>query len=154
MEIDPEREICVTCGATEAMITAMIGSVDLGEEVIVFEPFYENYGADAFITGASPRYVTLREPYWSFDESELSAAFSNRTRAIVLNTPSNPTGKVFSREELTRMPGCATSTARSQSPTRSTSTSSTTAPGTSRWRPSLAWKTARSRSAPCPRPTL
>lgn len=101
MAIDPEREICITCGATEAMITAMIGSVDPGEEVIVFEPFYENYGADAVIAGASPRYVTLREPDWSFDESELSAAFSNRTRAIVLNTPSNPTGKVFSREELT-----------------------------------------------------
>src|SRR5258708_13396212 len=79
----------------------MSGPMELGGGLLLFEPFYENYGADAFITGASPRYVTLREPDWSFDESELSAAFSNRTRAIVLNTPSNPTGKVFSREELT-----------------------------------------------------
>jgi aminotransferase len=101
MEIDPEREICVTCGATEAMITAMIGCVDRGHEVIVFEPFYENYGADAVIAGASPRYVTLREPDWTFDEAELATSFSNRTRAIVVNTPNNPTGKVFSRDELT-----------------------------------------------------
>jgi len=101
MQIDPEREICVTCGATEAMITAMIGCIDPGQEVIVFEPFYENYGAAAVIVGASPRYVTLREPDWTFDETELAAAFSNRTRAIVLNTPGNPTGKVFTREELT-----------------------------------------------------
>src|SRR5258708_3558243 len=79
----------------------MSGPMELGGGLLLFEPFYENYGADAFITGASPRYVTLREPYWSFDESALSAALSNRTRAIVLNTPSNPTGKVFSREELT-----------------------------------------------------
>jgi aspartate/methionine/tyrosine aminotransferase len=101
MDVDPEREICVTCGATEAMITAMIGCVDPGQEVIVFEPFYENYGAAAVIVGASPRYVTLREPDWTFDEAELAAAFSNRTRAIVLNTPGNPTGKVFTRQELT-----------------------------------------------------
>jgi aspartate/methionine/tyrosine aminotransferase len=101
MDIDPEREICVTCGATEAMITAMIGCLDPGQEVIVFEPFYENYGAAAVIVGAVPRYVALREPDWAFDETELAAAFSNRTRAIVLNTPGNPTGKVFTREELT-----------------------------------------------------
>jgi aspartate/methionine/tyrosine aminotransferase len=101
MEIDPEREISVTCGATEAMIAAMIGCVDPGQEVIVFEPFYENYGADAIIAGAVPRYVTLREPGWTFDEAELAAAFNNRTRAIVVNDPNNPTGKVFTREELT-----------------------------------------------------
>jgi aspartate/methionine/tyrosine aminotransferase len=101
MNIDPERSVCVTCGATEAMIAAMIGCVDPGQEVIVFEPFYENYGADAVIAGAMPRYVTLREPDWQLDEAELAAAFGNRTRAIVLNTPGNPTGKVFSREELT-----------------------------------------------------
>jgi aminotransferase len=100
MTVDPEREICVTCGATEAMIASMIGCVDPGQEVIVFEPFYENYGADAIIAGANPRYVTLREPGWSFDEAELAAAFGNQTRAIVLNTPGNPTGKVFTREEL------------------------------------------------------
>jgi aspartate/methionine/tyrosine aminotransferase len=100
MDIDPERSVCVTCGATEAMIATMIGCVDPGQEVIVFEPFYENYGADAVIAGATPRYVTLREPDWQLDEAELAAAFGNRTRAIVLNTPGNPTGKVFSREEL------------------------------------------------------
>jgi aspartate/methionine/tyrosine aminotransferase len=101
MTVDPERDVCVTCGATEAMIAAMVGCVDPGQEVIVFEPFYENYGAAAAIAGATPRYVTLREPDWSFDEAELAAAFTGRTRAIVLNTPGNPTGKVFSREELT-----------------------------------------------------
>jgi len=99
--IDPEREACVTCGATEAMIAAMIGCLDPGQEVIVFEPFYENYGADAIIAGANPRYVTLHEPGWTFDEAELTAAFSNQTRAIVINTPNNPTGKVFSLDELT-----------------------------------------------------
>src|SRR6202046_5813713 len=100
MDIDPERSVCVTCGATEAMIATMIGCVDPGQEVIVFEPFYENYGAAAAIAGAVPRYVTLREPGWSFDEAELAAAFTSRTRAIVINTPGNPTGKVFSAEEL------------------------------------------------------
>ena len=100
MDIDPERSVCVTCGATEAMIATMIGCVDPGQEVIVFEPFYENYGADAVIAGATPRYVTLREPDWQLDGTELAAAFGNRTRAVVLNTPGNPTGKVFSREEL------------------------------------------------------
>jgi aspartate/methionine/tyrosine aminotransferase len=98
--VDPDREICVTCGATEAMVAAMAGCVDPGQEVIVFEPFYENYGADAVIAGATPRYVTLREPGWTFEEAELAAAFTNRTRAIVINTPNNPTGKVFSRDEL------------------------------------------------------
>ncbi|HTS95034.1 MAG TPA: aminotransferase class I/II-fold pyridoxal phosphate-dependent enzyme [Streptosporangiaceae bacterium] len=105
MPVDPERNVCVTCGATEAMITAMIGCVDPGQEVVVFEPFYENYGADAVIAGATPRYVTLREPGWNFDEADLAAAFGPRTRAIVLNTPGNPTGKVFSREELTVIAG-------------------------------------------------
>jgi aspartate/methionine/tyrosine aminotransferase len=100
MDVDPERSICVTCGATEAMIAAMVGCVDPGQEVIVFEPFYENYGAAAAIAGAVPRYVTLREPGWSFDEAELAAAFTSRTRAIVINTPGNPTGKVFSAQEL------------------------------------------------------
>jgi aspartate/methionine/tyrosine aminotransferase len=100
MEVDPERQVCVTCGATEAMAAAIIALTDPGDEVIVFEPFYENYGADAIIAGAVPRYVTLREPDWSLDEAELAAAFGNRTRAIVLNNPGNPTGKVFSLEEL------------------------------------------------------
>jgi aminotransferase len=99
-DVDPEREVTVSCGATEAMIAAMLAAVDPGDEVIVFEPFYENYGPDCIISGAVPRYVTLRPPDWSFDHDDLRAAFSNRTRAIVVNTPHNPTGKVFSRPEL------------------------------------------------------
>lgn len=98
--VDPDTEICVTCGATEAMIAAMLGLVDPGEEVIFFEPFYENYGPDAILSGATPRLVSLRAPDWSFDEAELRAAFSDRTRAIVVNTPHNPTGKMFGRAEL------------------------------------------------------
>ncbi|MDQ1726298.1 MAG: aminotransferase, partial [Frankiaceae bacterium] len=98
--IDPEREICVTCGSTEAMVATMLALVDPGDEVIVFEPFYENYGPDAILSGATPVYVQLRSPDWSFDEAELRAAFGPRTRAIIVNTPHNPTGKVFSRAEL------------------------------------------------------
>ena len=100
MEIDPEREITVTCGSTEAMIAAMMAIVNPGDEVIVFEPFYENYGPDAILSGATPRYVTLHAPDWSFDPDELAAAFNDNTKAIIINTPNNPTGKVFSREEL------------------------------------------------------
>ena len=100
MAADPETEICVTCGATEAMAATVIGIADPGDEVVVFEPFYENYGADAIIAGAVPRYVTLHEPDWTFDEAELAAAFSDRTRIIILNNPGNPTGKVFTAEEL------------------------------------------------------
>ncbi|ADP78819.1 aminotransferase class I/II-fold pyridoxal phosphate-dependent enzyme [Pseudofrankia inefficax] len=98
--VDPDTEICVTCGATEAMIATMLGLVDPGEEVIFFEPFYENYGPDAILSGATPRLVKLRAPDWSFDEAELRAAFTDRTRAIVINTPHNPTGKMFGRAEL------------------------------------------------------
>jgi aminotransferase len=97
---DPHTEITVTCGATEGMVAAMLGLLDPGDEVIVFEPFYENYGPDAILTGAIPRYVTLREPDWSFDPDELRRAVTPRTRAIVVNSPHNPTGKVFSRDEL------------------------------------------------------
>ncbi|HTC85665.1 MAG TPA: aminotransferase class I/II-fold pyridoxal phosphate-dependent enzyme [Candidatus Acidoferrum sp.] len=97
---DPDTEITVTCGATEAMIAAMLGLLDPGDEVIVFEPFYENYGPDAILAGARPKYVTLHEPDWSFDPDELRAAVTPRTRAIVLNSPHNPTGKVFTRDEL------------------------------------------------------
>jgi aspartate/methionine/tyrosine aminotransferase len=97
---DPDREITVTCGATEAMISAMLALTDPGDEVIVFEPFYENYGPDAILSDAIPRFVTLHEPDWSFDRQELESAFSDRTRAIIINTPNNPTGKVFSQEEL------------------------------------------------------
>ena len=98
--VDPDAEITVSCGATEAMIAAMLAAVDPGDEVVIFEPFYENYGPDCVISGAVPRYVALRPPDWSFDEGELRAAFNNRTRAIVVNTPHNPTGKVYSRSEL------------------------------------------------------
>ena len=100
MGVDPETELCVTCGSTEAMIATMLGVLDPGDEVVVFEPFYENYGPDAILSGAVPRLVTLRPPDWTLDEAELRAAFSDRTRAVVINTPNNPTGKVFSRGEL------------------------------------------------------
>jgi aminotransferase len=100
MGIDPDTQLCVTCGSTEAMISGMLAVVDPGDEVVVFEPFYENYGPDAILSGATPRYVTLHEPEWTFDETELAAAFNDRTRAIIINTPNNPTGKVFTRAEL------------------------------------------------------
>jgi aminotransferase len=103
--IDPETQVTVTCGATEAMIAAMLGIIDPGDEVIVFEPFYENYGPDAILSGATARYVTLHEPDWSIDPDELRAAFGARTRAIVVNSPHNPTGKVFSRAELELISG-------------------------------------------------
>jgi aminotransferase len=98
--VDPETDVTVVCGATEGMMAAMLGVLDPGDEVVVFEPFYENYGPDAILSGAVPRYVTLHEPDWSIDEAELRAAFGPRTRGLVLNSPHNPTGKVFSRAEL------------------------------------------------------
>ena len=98
--VDPDREITVSCGATEAMIAAMLAAVDPGDEVIVFEPYYENYGPDCVISGAVPRYVALHPPDWSIDADQLRAAFNAKTRAIVVNTPHNPTGKVYSRAEL------------------------------------------------------
>ncbi len=100
MAVDPETQLCVTCGSTEAMMSAALAVIDPGDEVVVFEPFYENYGPDAILSGATPRYVTLHEPDWHFDETELAAAFNDRTRAIIINTPNNPTGKVFTRAEL------------------------------------------------------
>ncbi len=99
-EVDPETELTVTCGATEGMVAAMLAILDPGDEIVVFEPFYENYGPDAIIAGAVPRYVTLHEPEWRFDPDELRAAFGPRTRGIVVNTPHNPTGRVFDRPEL------------------------------------------------------
>jgi len=98
--MDPEKEITVCCGSTECMIASLMAIVNPGEEVIVFEPFYENYGPDTILCGARPRFITLHEPDWHFDERELARTFNNRTKAIVINTPNNPTGKVFSREEL------------------------------------------------------
>ena len=100
LSFDPEREVTVCCGATECMASVMLALVDPGDEVIVFEPFYENYGPDAILSGAVPRFVRLREPEWTFDAAELAAAFNSKTRAIVVNTPNNPTGKVFSRVEM------------------------------------------------------
>jgi aspartate/methionine/tyrosine aminotransferase len=98
--IDPETQVTVTCGATEAMIASMLGLLDPGDEVVVFEPFYENYGPDAVLSDAVPRYVTLHEPDWHIDPDELRAAFGKKTRGIVVNSPHNPTGKVFTRAEL------------------------------------------------------
>ena len=100
LRVDPETEVTVSCGATEAMIAAMLAAVDPGDEVVIFEPFYENYGPDCTLSGAIPRYVALRPPDWSYDPTELKHAFTSRTRAVVINTPHNPTGKVFSAQEL------------------------------------------------------
>jgi aspartate/methionine/tyrosine aminotransferase len=98
--LDPEREITVCCGSTEAMIATLLAVINPGDEVVVFEPFYENYGPDAILSGATPRFVKLRPPSWSFDPDELAAAFGPRTKAIILNTPNNPSGHVFTRPEL------------------------------------------------------
>jgi aminotransferase len=97
---DPDRNITVTCGATEAMIATMLAVINPGDEVIIFEPFYENYGPDVILAGATARYVALRGPDFSIDRAELEAAFGPRTKAIVINTPHNPSGKVFTRSEL------------------------------------------------------
>ena len=102
----PDEQVTVCCGATEAMMATMMAVIDPGDEVVIFEPFYENYGPDAILSGAVPRYVRLREPAapgepWTFDAGELAEAFNERTKAIILNTPNNPTGKVFTKEELT-----------------------------------------------------
>ena len=100
LEIDAESEITVTCGATEGMIAVLLAAVDAGDEVISFDPFYENYGPDIQLCGAVRRLVRLHPPEWSFDPEELRRAFSARTKAIILNTPNNPTGKVFTCAEL------------------------------------------------------
>ncbi len=105
LALDPELEITVCCGSTEAMISTLLAVCNAGDEVVVFEPFYENYGPDAILSGARPRFVKLRPPAtpdgeWTFDEAELRKAFHSHTKAIILNTPNNPTGKVFTRQEL------------------------------------------------------
>jgi aspartate/methionine/tyrosine aminotransferase len=111
LEIVPDEQVTVCCGSTEAMMATMMAIIDPGDEVVIFEPFYENYGPDAILSGATPRYVTLHEPDvsaapgtphadWWFDPEELAAAFNDRTKAIIINTPNNPTGKVFSNDEL------------------------------------------------------
>lgn len=105
ISVDPEKEVTVCCGSTEAMISTLLAVCNAGDEVVVFEPFYENYGPDAVLSGAKPKFVKLRPPQedggeWAFDEKELRRAFDKHTKAIILNTPNNPTGKVFSRAEL------------------------------------------------------
>jgi len=103
--VDPETQVTVCCGSTEAMISTLLAVCNAGDEVVIFEPFYENYGPDSILSGAKPRFVKLRPPTaadgeWTFDERELRAAFHDHTKAIILNTPNNPTGKVFTRAEL------------------------------------------------------
>lgn len=100
IEADPDKNVTVTCGATEAMMSALLAIIDPGDEVVIFEPYYENYGPDAIVSGAKPVYVPLIEPDFQFDPDTLRAAFSDKTRAIIINTPHNPSGKVFSRDEL------------------------------------------------------
>jgi aminotransferase len=99
-DCDPDRHVTVTCGATEAMVATMLAVINPGDEVIIFEPFYENYGPDVILAGASARYVALRGPEFEIDRGELEAAFGPRTKAIIINTPHNPSGKIFSRTEL------------------------------------------------------
>ena len=100
VQLDPETNLTVCCGATEGMIASLMATVNPGEEVVVFEPFYENYGPDAILCGATPRFVSLNPPEFSFDRVELTAAFNDKTRAIIINSPNNPTGRVFSRSDL------------------------------------------------------
>ena len=105
VKVDPEKQVTVCCGSTEAMISTLLAVCNAGDEVIVFEPYYENYGPDSILSGAKPRFVKLRPPSdasgeWTFDEKELRAAFHRHTKAIIVNTPNNPTGKVFTRTEL------------------------------------------------------
>ena len=100
LSFDPQTEVTVCCGSTEGMIASLLAIINPGDEVIIFEPFYENYNPDAILSGATRRYVKLSPPDWSFDPEELAAAFNPNTKAIIINTPNNPTGKVFRREEL------------------------------------------------------
>jgi aspartate/methionine/tyrosine aminotransferase len=100
LEIDPEREVTVCCGSTEGMIASLLALLNPGDEVVLFEPFYENYWPDSQLSGAVCRYVSLRPPHWTFEPDELRAAFTERTRAVILNSPNNPTGRVFSMQEL------------------------------------------------------
>src|SRR5438552_12578723 len=108
VEVIADQQVTVCCGCTEATMATMMAIIDPGDEVVVFEPFYENYGPDAILSGATPRYVTLHPPstasgpgaMWTFDPDELAAAFGEKTKAIMINTPNNPTGKVFTRDEL------------------------------------------------------
>src|SRR5213079_2021941 len=100
MDVDHDREITVTCGATEAMASVFLALIDPGDEVVVLEPFYENYGPDAILAGASPVFVPFERPNWTLDADRLRKAFTKRTKAIIVNTPHNPTGRVFRRDEM------------------------------------------------------
>ncbi len=100
IDADPEANLVVTCGSTEAMMAAMLSLINEGDEAVIFEPFYENYGPDAIVSGARPRYVRMAWPDWTVDEEALKAAFTDRTKVLILNTPNNPTGKIFTRDEL------------------------------------------------------
>ncbi len=167
IEVDPEKEIVVCCGSTEAMIATLLAICNKGDEVIVFEPFYENYGPDAILSGAKPRFVSLRPPHkpggeWTFDEQELREAFRqerptqaypSRTKAIIVNTPNNPTGKVFSRKELELIRDFALNTTCWRSPTRSTSTFFTMGRSTFLWRGWRACANGRSLSTGFPKAT-
>ncbi len=104
-KVDPVTQVTITSGATEAMFAAILGLADPGDEIIVFEPVYDTYVPNMLMSGVVPRYITLRAPDWSFDHDELASLFNAKTRAIIINTPHNPTGKVFSREELTFIAG-------------------------------------------------
>ncbi len=103
IDCDPETDITVTCGATEAMIASLKAIINPGDEIIIFEPFYENYGPDVLLSGAIPKYVRLNSPEWDFDYDELKSNFNSNTKAIIINTPNNPTGKVFSKTELSEI---------------------------------------------------
>jgi aspartate/methionine/tyrosine aminotransferase len=103
LEIDPESELTVCCGATEGMIASLLALLNPGDEVVIFEPFYENYWPDSQLSGAVCRYVRLRPPDWTFDPVELRAVFKKRTQAVLLNSPNNPIGRVFSVRELTQI---------------------------------------------------
>ena len=100
MDIDHDKEVTVTCGATEAMASVFLALVDPGDEVIVLEPFYENYGPDSILAGASPVFVPFERPNWTLDVDKLKKAFTKKTKAIIVNTPHNPTGRVLTREEM------------------------------------------------------
>jgi aspartate/methionine/tyrosine aminotransferase len=100
LDYNPEREITVCCGSTEGMIASLLSITNPGDEIIVFEPYYENYGPDTFLCSAQRKLVSLRPPDWTFDPDELRRAFSSKTKAIILNSPNNPTGRVFGRAEL------------------------------------------------------
>src|SRR5205814_9611492 len=105
LTVDTEMTVTVCCGVTAAMLSTILALVDPVDEVIIFEPFYENYGPDCILSGGTPVVVPLLAPNWHFERDQLRKAFNARTRAIIINTPHNPTGKVYSREELAFIAG-------------------------------------------------